>query len=432
MRAAPAMSLRQRALDKLGFTKKTLIRFIVIAIGSQFIYSINAIRIVLYDPFRETMGITNTQMGFLFSLLGLVGLFAYIPATWFTDRFSSRKILTAGLILVGLSSFYFATAPAYPVLLLIFFVWGFFQDGPFWASVLKSVRCTASEKKQATAFGVLELIRGSIEFFINAVAIVMFSWLGESLLGMKVAMSVNAGFITTSGILCWLILPEDKFLQGETQKEKNREAWQGVKKALLMPEAWLTGLTACGIYTVYVGILWFAPFLTKVYSMPVSMAAVFILFNTSLTRMFASPLGGVLADNMFGSGVNFMRYALAAVVTLLTIIIILPKSDALLYIGMSVMILITISVYMLRGVYFSPIGEMHTPKAITGATMSVAAIVGYSPGFWMNTINGKLLDSYEPEQAYDYIFRMMLVGALIGFISANLMNKRMKKLKVQQ
>ena len=432
MRAIPAMSLKQRALDKLGFTKKTLIRFIVIAIGSQFIYSINAIRVVLYDPFRETMGISNTQMGFLFSLLGLVGLFAYIPATWFTDRFSSRKILTAGLILVGLSSFYFATAPAYPVLLLIFFVWGFFQDGPFWASVLKSVRCTASEKKQATAFGVLELIRGSIEFFTNGVAIVMFAWIGDSLLGMKVAMSVNAGFIITSGILCWFVLPDDDFLQGETQQEKNREAWEGVKKALLMPEAWLTGLTACGICTVYVGILWFAPFLTKVYSLPVSMAAVFVLFNTSLTRMFASPLGGVLADNMFGSGVNFMRYMLAAVATLLIIVIILPKSDALLYIGMGVMILITISVYMLRGVYFAPIGEMHTPKAISGATMSVAAVVGYSPGFWMNTINGKLLDSYEPEQAYVYIFCIMLVGALIGFISANLMNKRIKKLEVHR
>ena len=127
-----------------------------------------------------------------------------------------------------------------------------------------------------------------------------------------------------------------------------------------------------------------------------------------------------------------MRYVLAAVVALLTVIIILPKSDALLYIGMGVLILITISVYMLRGVYFSPIGEMHTPKAISGATMSVAAVVGYSPGFWMNTINGTLLDSYEPEQAYVYIFCIMLVGALIGFISANLMNKRIKKREVQQ
>jgi len=91
MRAAPTMSLKQRVLDKLGFTKKTLIRFIVIALGSQFIYSINAIRVVLYDPFRESMGISNTQMGFLFSLLGLVGLFALIldrnnPKAMFAPR----------------------------------------------------------------------------------------------------------------------------------------------------------------------------------------------------------------------------------------------------------------------------------------------------------------------------------------------------------
>ncbi len=105
------MNLIQRVLVKLGFTAKTLIHFIVIAVSSQFIYSINALRTIFYDPFRESMGITNTQMGLLFSLLGLVGLFAYIPGTWVTDRFSSRKITTAGLLVVGVSGFYFATAP---------------------------------------------------------------------------------------------------------------------------------------------------------------------------------------------------------------------------------------------------------------------------------------------------------------------------------
>ena len=87
---------------------------------------------------------------------------------------------------------------------------------------------------------------------------------------------------------------------------------------------------------------------------------------------------------------------------------------------------------MLRGVYFSPIGEMHIPKAISGASMSVAAMVGYSPGFWMNTINGYLLDRHEAEQAYIYIFSIMLFGAIAGFICANMMNKRMTKIREQQ
>lgn len=426
------MSLIQRVMDKLGFTKKTLSHFIVIAVSSQFIYSINALRTILYDPFRETMGITNTQMGILFSVLGLVGLFAYIPGTWITDRFSSRKIITAGLLVVGVSGFYFATAPTYPVLLFIFVVWGFFQDGPFWASVLKSIRCTAPEEKQATVFGLLELVRGSIEFFTNALAILLIAWIGQELLGIKVAMYVNAGIICTSAILCWLVLPEENFLQGANQKEKNKEAWQGVKKALSIPETWLTGFTVCGIYTVYVGILWFTPFLTNVYMMPITLAAVFGLFNTSLTRMFASPLGGIIADTTFHSGVKFMRFTLAVVVILMITIIILPKSNALLYLGMSVMILITISVYMLRGVYFSPIGEMHIPKAISGATMSIAAMVGYSPGFWMNTVNGYLLDRYEAEQAYVYIFSIMLLGAFAGLVCATIMSKRSTKFREQQ
>ena len=37
------MNLIQRVLDKLGFTKKTLSHFIVIAVSSQFIYSMYAV-----------------------------------------------------------------------------------------------------------------------------------------------------------------------------------------------------------------------------------------------------------------------------------------------------------------------------------------------------------------------------------------------------
>jgi len=96
------------------------------------------------------------------------------------------------------------------------------------------------------------------------------------------------------------------------------------------------------------------------------------------------------------------------------------------------MVLITISVYMLRGVYFSPIGEMHIPKSISGASMSIAAMVGYSPGFWMNTVNGYLLDRYEAEQAYVYIFSIMLFGAFAGFICANMMSRRTTKIREQQ
>ena len=424
--------LMNKILGKLGFTKETLIRFIVIALGSQFIYSLNALRAVLYDPFRDTLGITNTQIGFLYSTVALVGMFAYIPATWFTDRFSGRKIMTVSLLFVGLSAIVMANSPAYPVLVFIFIMWGFLQEGPFWASVLKSVRCTATEDKQGTAFGALEFLRGSVEFFTNGLAIVIFTWVGHSIFGMQVAMYINGGFIIATGLLCWFVLPEDHFLKGETNKEKNVEVMHGIKKAIFLPEAWLTGITACGIYTVYVGVQWFVPFLTNVYMMPIAAAAIFGLFNTSLTRMVASPTGGVIADNKFGSSVNFMRYALAAVVVLLGAVFLVPKSADLMYLVMGIMIFVTIAVYMLRGVYFAPIGEMHTPKSMSGAALSIAALIAYSPAFWLNTINGYLLDTYSPEQAYGRIFMIMIAGASIGFISANIMYRRVKRFKQQQ
>lgn len=415
------------ALNKLGFTKQILLRFIVVALGSQFIYSINALRTVLYDPFKDTLGITNTQIGFLYSIMALVGMFSYIPSAWFADRYSSRKIMTVSLILVGLSALLMTTSPTYPILVLIFISWGFLQEGPFWTSVLKSVRCSVTENKQGTAFGALELLRGSAEFLTNGLAIVIFTVIGYGIFGIEIAIFINGLTIITCGMLCWIVLPEDHFLKGETNKEKNAEVFSGIRKAILLPETWLTGITACGVYTAYVGAQWFVPFLTKVYMMPVETAAIFGLLNTSLTRMIASPAGGIIADNKFGSSVNFMRFTLGSVIIFLCTAVFLPKSESLLYVVMAVMVIVTISLYMLRGVYFAPIGEMQIPKAISGAVLSIAALITYSPAFWFNTLNGYLLDNYSAEDAYTRIFIIMIAGSFIGLLSANVMYRRAKK-----
>ena len=65
-------------LKKLGFDRKSLMQFLVVAVGSQTIFSFFAIRSVLYNPLIETLGVTNTEFGILMSLTGLGVLFAAV------------------------------------------------------------------------------------------------------------------------------------------------------------------------------------------------------------------------------------------------------------------------------------------------------------------------------------------------------------------
>ncbi len=98
-------------LKRLNFDQETLIRFLIVSLGSQIIYSLISVRSVLYNPYRETFGLTNAQLGALFSITGLVATFAYIPGGWILDRFSCRKVLSINMFLTGLCGFVMTWGP---------------------------------------------------------------------------------------------------------------------------------------------------------------------------------------------------------------------------------------------------------------------------------------------------------------------------------
>ena len=415
-------------LKKLNLDRRTLINFMVVAIGSQLIYSMNAVRSVLYEPFREALGVTNTQLGFLLSLIGIVSTIMYVPGGWFMDRFSNRKLLSVNMLITGICGYYLAMAPNYGGLLFVFALFGITQEAFYWAAVLKTIRTIAKDDKQGTAFGGLELVRGSTEFATNALAVLIFTLVGHSVFGVKVALAIDSTLIILMGVLTWYVLPEEVYIKAETDKEKNKLAFKGLIKVLAMPEVWLVGLAASGVYTIYIGaMMYFLPFLQKVYLIPVSLVAIFGLVNTSLTRMIASPLAGVIGDNKFKSSTHFMRLALFLVSIFITAAILVPKEKSFMVPVLGILMGITILCYMMRGVYYAPIGELKMPKEISGSAMSVAAFIGYSPMFWAYAVYGRMLDKYEPIQAYNRIFGIMVTFAVLGIVFTSILCKKIER-----
>lgn len=417
------------AIKKMNLDKRTLLNFLVVAVGSQIIYSMNAVRSVLYDPFREALGVTNAQLGFLLSLIGIVSTIMYVPGGWFMDRFSNRKLLSINLLITGVCGFYLAASPSYNGLLLVFALFGITQEAFYWAAVLKTVRIIAKDDRQGTAFGALELIRGSTEFATNGLAILIFSIVGQSIFGVKIALAVDSVLIIVMAIITWVVLPEEIYIKAKTAGEKNKIALKGLLKVLIKPEVWMVGIAASSVYTIYIGIMYFLPFLQNVYLIPVTAVAIFGLVNTSVTRMIASPLAGVIGDKKFKSSTHLMRLIFLLVIILLSLIIIIPKTSSFMFITLGILMGITVLTYMLRGVYYAPIGELSMPKEISGSAMSVAAFIGYSPMFWAYATYGSLLDKYEPTIAYTKIFTIQIAFAVIGLLITMILGKKVEKIR---
>ena len=102
----------------------------------------------------------------------------------------------------------------------------------------------------------------------------------------------------------------------------------------------------------------------------------------------------------------------------------MPKDTGLVIPAMVVLLLIAIFCFLIRGVYYAPIGEAGVPKEISAAAMAVAACIGYSPSFWAYPIYGMLIDNFPPEQAYRMIFIVIFCFAVLGVILTTLLGHR--------
>lgn len=422
---------------KLKMDKQTLIKFLIVTFSSQIIYSMWTLKGPLYNPFIEAMGITNAQLGHLFTVMGLVGTFGTIFGGFIIDRFSLRKIMAFDLVITGSLGIVMATRPSYSILLLIFIMFGLTTDCLYWSGVLKSIRVIASDKRQGTAFGAMEFVRGFTDIILASLGVFIFQLLGQKAFGITVAMMTYAVLIILAGILTWLFLPEEDFLQMELNakkaSEKNLAAFKGLLKIIVKPEVWLIGLQASGVYVCYIGMTYFVPFLQGVFSLPVLAVAIFGIINTSFMRMFASPLSGLIGDSKFGSSTKLMRILLVCVTALLGIILLIPNKPNFMIISIIALMLITISTYMLRGVYYAPIGELNFPKAHSGSAMAVAAFIGYSPQFWAYSLFGTLIDNHEATVAYTKIFTIMIAFTVFGILSSTILCKMIdKKQKLEQ
>jgi len=415
-------------LKKMNLDKNMIRQFLLICIGSEAIYFMYSIKNILYTPFREMLGLSNTQLGFVLSMMGMIAFFGGIPSAWVLNRFSARKLMSINLVLTGLTGFYMISGTVtYPGMLVVGVIWGFSMEAFYWGAVTKSIRCMAPDDKQGIAFGSMEFTRGLVNFIIASMAVAIFVYMGETMLGVQIAMGIVASFIILMGILTWFFVPEEDFLKSSSPLGKSKESLKAVVKCLKIPQLWLIGFMGMGVYSVFIGVTYFLPFLEEVMMVPVTLVAIFGIASSNWVRMASGPTSGLLANKLFHSSASLMRLLFLVGVVLIGILIVIPKTVSMVWPVLIILILLQVAVYMLRGIYYAPIGESGIPKEMSGSAMAVAILLIQSPMFWGFALYGSILDMYPKETAYTIIFSIMGALYLVGFVAASILLGIIKK-----
>lgn len=397
---------------------------LVLSIGAVAIYFLPYLRWSFYDSLVAAVNLSNSQFAATMSIYGVTAMIFYAPGGYLADKLSPRKMLAFAYTATGALGLWYATYPGFVAQMIIFGLWGAIGTACFWSAMLRVTNSLGSQEEQGRMFGLLEGGRGVVNVVVAFIALYFYSKLGESVGGVTGIIIGTCILCFLSSILIWFTVP-DKLNGTSGDKIQLKD----VGKVLTIPAVWIIAIVVLSCYSVYIGSTYLTPYMTEVLGVSATVAAAIAIVRSYVLQFLAGPTGGWIADKI-GSISFVIACCFVLIVTSLAAFTFLPASSSVIVIAVIMMLLFSVGIFAMRGIYFAPIDECKVPKSLVGTAIGVISVIGFFPDVYMNAIVGNLMDAYPGATGYKYVFFVMLGFAVIGLISSIVLNRKIKKQKL--
>lgn len=379
---------------------------------------------VLPRVFKPTLlaalGITNLELGAYFSAYGLVAVGAYLLGGPLADRFAPHGLMAAALASTGSGGVYLYTLPRTAGMLWLYAAWGLTTILLFWAAMVRATRVVGGAGRQGLAFGVLDGGRGLVAGLVASLGVwVLARWLpgGGTDAGPEVQRAALRAVVATLTVvvfatagLTYLVLrrlPDAG--QGEAVASGLR--WARVREVLRKRTIWLNAVIILCAYSGYRVLDDISLLASDALDFDEVASARLGAWGLYL-RPVAAVGAGMLADRYAASRMSTWSFGLMgagglAVVAGLT-------GGALLCVVVLGVVLASLGVYALRGLYFALVAEGGTSVALTGTAVGVMSVVGYLPDIYMAPLMGWLLDGWPGAAGHRHVFGLAVGFAVVG------------------
>ncbi|MNM44586.1 Inner membrane protein YihN [compost metagenome] len=395
-------------------------KFLILILGGGTIYKLANLKDAFYVPMQTFMGLSHTEIGLLLSANAIIATGLFVVGGLLADRFDTRKLIPVGLLGTGALGLYLATFPPFSSLMIVFCLLAVCADCIYWPALLKAIRGLGNDKEQGRLFGLLEGGRGVVDTLVAFSALGVFIVMGAAEAGLKAAIVFYSLIDIAAGVLTWFLLKGNHSAPIVGPK-KNPLA--NLMEAIKVPAIWVVSCNVFMVYIVYCGLTYFIPYLKEVYGLPVALVGAYGIINQYMLKILGGPAGGFIADKQFKSPSRYLKWAFLALLPLMVIILMVPKSPGYIYAGMAATLSFAFIVFSMRGVFWAPMGEVGIAPHITGSAFGIGCLIGYAPGMFAYVGYGAILDHFPGQQGYNYVFMAMMGLAVIGFVVASLMHR---------
>ncbi len=420
--------------------------------------------------FVEVFEVTQTQLGAMGSLYGIVAMFSYFLGGGLADRFSPRGLLAGSLIMTGCSGFYLATIPSSYHLFGLYAFWGMATILPFWSALIRATREWGGYHHQGRAFGLLDGGRGLLAAILAVLALFLFAQMlpsasEDASLPEKTAALQSTILVYTitcfiAAAMIWFCVPstpqpqrnaprqtddsnvmpkltESSRTSGATEVSHSAAVGstaivEGQSTAghlgvvLRMPEIWLQAVVIIGAYCAFKGIDYFSQYARDIWGWsPVDSAG--LSAYSSWMRPLAAVAAGFCADLWTSSSTVIAAFVLtaAAAVSLLWI----TPAESTIWLLWATILIGSLGIFALRGIYFALLQESRVPMYVTGTAVGVVSFIGYTPEIFMPLLGGMLIDHWNGEITGYHVLFCVLLGASVMGVAATIALRRLIRLQ---
>ena len=400
-------------------------------LSGEAVFFLPFVLVRIFRPtYLEVFALDNTQLGFCFSIYGIVALISYLFGGILADKFEPRILICAALILTGLGGFYLASYPSYNQLKILYGYWGFTTIFLLWGAMIKATRVWGGNTQQGRAFGFLDGGRGAVSASIGAMGVVIYGLVmtidiesasfAEKQDAFKSVILASTYITLAIALLVFLLLKQDAKDLSIASETKTEYSKKNIVEIAKLPFVWLLAIIILCAYCGYK--------VTDIFSLTANEVMLYNQVDASKVgtmSLYMRPIIGIiigfLADRTKATSVLSFSFGLV-IIGSLVFASGLVNSSAVFFFFLAIVIT-SIGIYAARVLYFAVIHEGQIPIALTGTAVGLVSIIGYTPDIFMGPLIGYILDSSPGLAGHQHVYLALAGFSIVGLICSVLLRK---------
>lgn len=389
---------------------RVLLIVFLVSLGSSVLFQIIYLRFVFYQPIIEALNITNTELGALGGIYGLVATICYLPGGIFADKIRAKYLASLGFLTTAAVTVWFAFLPSYSSLLIIFGLYGVTSVLIFWGIRYKLVRLVSSQTTYPKNIGLSYGAYGLGGLVLNFIALKLFEMAavdpGTALITVLITSAV---LNTLFGIATLFIVPK---FDDEIKEGASFNIMEFVE-AIKHPGVWLTTASMFFVYGAYAALTYTTPYLTDTFGASLALVSIISMIRTYGISLFSAPIIGGIATK-----INSPAKVLVTIMILTAlcggVLIFLPTTEAMLIVAVIVVLLAGFFTSGAYGTASSQFTESGVPTRIFGTATGIMSVIAFLPDMFVYPMAGNWLDQNPGITGYHYIFYFIIAFSILA------------------